>query len=167
LSIRKYQIEVALNRIADKIRPLYKNNHGRLIWDNIYALSILLLGIATPIIIGGVYSYNNMYPNRGYDIVTPGSIFFENPWSNILWILCILWAIMIAVGAIFSIGLPIKRRFTKFIERQKEDIAYFEEYNNIKPRNEESLFEEDDKEEPGLFDDIHDYDNIKEKAKRS
>jgi hypothetical protein len=99
-------------------------------------------------------------------IYSPGSVLYGNPWVPICWAFCIIAILQIIIGAIYVITIPIRRWLAKFIQRQKEDIAYFEEFNNIKPRNEEALFEEDE-EAPGLFDDIHDYDEVKEKRKRS
>jgi hypothetical protein len=113
-----------------------------------------------------MFRFHEMNPNRGYDIETPGSVLYGNPWVPICWAFCIIAILQIIIGAIYVITIPIRRWLAKFIQRQKEDIAYFEEFNNIKPRNEEALFEEDE-EAPGLFDDIHDYDEVKEKRKRS
>ena len=152
LSIQKYKMQRTLSFIPKWLRPIYNAilNLRHMTWADILSIAIVISCGTTFGSSLAMVSFHKMHPNRGYEIETPGSIFYENPWSNVFSISITICVILIAIGIFYIAFNFIRDNVIGFIEKQKADLDYFEEYGNLKP-SEVAIEEEVDPDDDQLI----------------
>lgn len=88
-----------------------------------------VFSLLTAISVLALFTFHQTNPNRGYDLEVAGSIFYNNPFTNIsifMMMFLLLWVVFGVILALLHIIQPI-------IKQEKANLEYFQEYGNLKP----------------------------------